>query len=78
MADGACERGGSPRVGLDPIEDAAQAYLEGSDGNPSAALRAAVADVVTLNHLAVLMGEGVSWGFLRKPKAAMFAGGDAR
>jgi hypothetical protein len=56
-------------AGIDSVEDAAQAYLHHTDGNPSEALRLAVADVVTLNHLAVLVGEGVSWGFLRRARA---------
>ena len=64
----------SPEATRDPVEDAAESYLQVADGNPSAALRMAVADVVTLNHLAVLVGEGASWGFLRRRRDDMLGG----
>jgi len=69
----ALERGRDPFAETNPIEHAAQSYLEQTDGNPSAALRLAIADVLTLNHLAAEVSDGVAWGFLRKSRSEVFA-----
>ena len=73
MPNHALERGREPFGEIDPVEGAAQSYLHQTDGNPSAALRLAVWDVLALHHLPTLIAEGVTWGYLRKAKSELVA-----
>ena len=73
MPNHAHERGGSPIAESDPEAWIVESYLIASRGDLEEALRSAARDVVKLNHLAAALGEGTSWGFLRRPRSDVFA-----